>query len=348
MRKIKIFYTIPNFKTAGSQYVLLSLFERIDRSIFDPFICIENYPELIPESIPADHRLFFRWSGRKLRDIWSFRGLLKKYSIDIVHSWDYKSNYFEAVATRAAGVRYLYTKKNNAWSKRWLVKSYLSSHIVYNNPDMNMRFFDSRLFNNRVSFIPHGVDTEIFRPLETTNHKDFNLVCIGNIGANKNQLFLLKALTQLPKNIVLHLYGKEEVNYRKQMDGYSIENGLDSRVFFNGFVENKNIPEVLKSMDIFVLPSNSEGLPVSIMEAMACGVPVLSSDSGGGTRCLLDEENIFSLNGTNELIEKIEYLHSLERSKKETMKEEGIKKVLQKYSIEREVLSYEMLYKKLV
>src|SRR5690554_5089199 len=102
MGKTKILYTIPNFKTAGSQYVLLSLIERMDKTFFDPFVCIENYPELVPDSIPAHRQLLFRWSGKKLRDIWNFQRLLKKHKIDIVHSWDYKSNYSEALATRFA------------------------------------------------------------------------------------------------------------------------------------------------------------------------------------------------------------------------------------------------------
>src|SRR5690606_31742285 len=149
-----------------SQYVLLSLYKRIARGIFDPFICVEKFPEMITEDVPLDHQLVFEWTGNKLKDLRNFRKLLKRNKIDILHSWDYKSNYLEALATRLAGVKYVYTKKNNAWSKRWKLKSFLASHIAYDNPEMKERFFTSWLFRNKVSFIPHGVDTEIFRPLE--------------------------------------------------------------------------------------------------------------------------------------------------------------------------------------
>jgi hypothetical protein len=44
--KIKVLYTIPNFKTAGSQYVVLSLFKHIDTSKFEPFVAVEKFPEL--------------------------------------------------------------------------------------------------------------------------------------------------------------------------------------------------------------------------------------------------------------------------------------------------------------
>ena len=142
-KRIKILYTIPNFKTAGSQYVLLSLFRNIDKTIFDPYICIENHPDAVPNDILVSHIIVFKWTGNKTNDVLKFRRILKKAKIDIVHSWDYKSNYLEALTYKVAGVNYLYTKKNNTWSKRWLFKSLLSQHIAYDNPEMKKRFFDS-------------------------------------------------------------------------------------------------------------------------------------------------------------------------------------------------------------
>src|SRR5690554_5957433 len=99
-KRIKVLLTIPNFKTAGSQNVLLSLYRRIDRGVFDPFICVERFPELIPQEVPLDHQLVFEWTGNKLKDVRNFRKLLKRNKIDILHSWDYKSNYLEALATK--------------------------------------------------------------------------------------------------------------------------------------------------------------------------------------------------------------------------------------------------------
>lgn len=347
-KRIRILYTIPNFKTAGSQYVLLSLYKRIDRSVFDPFICVEKFPEMIPDDIPLDRQLVFQWTGNKLNDVRNFRRLLKQHKIDVLHSWDYKSNYLEALATRMAGVKNLYTKKNNAWSKRWKLKSFLASHIAYDNPELKDRFFASWLFRNKIFFIPHGVDTEIFRPLEAIINEGFNIVCIGNIGTNKNQLFLLKVLEQLPQDVVLHLYGKEDKDYRKQLDDYITDNQLGSRVFFHGFVENKDIPQVLRNMDLFVLPSINEGLPVSILEALACGVPVLSSDSGGGARYLLDAEHVFSLSNPKELVDRISRFYDMEASQMENLAIEVVKLVLERHTIEMEVLAYENLYKKMM
>lgn len=347
-RKIRVLFTIPNFRTAGSQYVLLSLYRRLDRKFFDPFVSVESNFDLIPEEIPEDRRLLLKWSGKWMQDITSFIKILKQHNIDIIHSWDYKSNYLEALTSKVAGVKYLYTKKNNSWSKRWKLKSILSSHIAFDNPDMKERFFASIFLRNKISFIPHGVDTEVFKPLSHKPHDSFNLVCIGNIGANKNQLYIVKLLPLLPENVVLHLYGKEDKEYRKKLESYVRKNDLASRVNFHGYVDNASLPEVFRKMDVFILPSINEGLPVSILEAMSCGIPALSSDSGGGARYLLDSPNIFSLNNPIELSHKINKFQKMKISEKKRVSKSERQKVLLQHTIEKEVLAYENLYKDII
>lgn len=328
--------------------MLLALFRRIDRTVFDPYICVEKYWELIPNDVSEDRRLVFEWTGNRMQDLMEFRRLLKKHKIDLLHSWDYKSNYMEALASKVAGVKYLYTKKNDAWSRPWKMKSFFSTHIAYDNPTMKDRFFNSFVFRNRTTFIPHGVDTDVFRPFKKAPSNFFNIGCIGNIGNNKNQLFIIKALKELPENVNLHLYGKEEKEYRARIDAYIDSNDLKHRVHFYGYIANEKIPSILKKMDLFVLASFQEGLPISILEALACGVPVLSSDSGGGARYLLDVEHVFSLNDIKELVEKVEKLYGMEETEKQVLIENGIHSVFKNHTIEKEVLAYDELYKNLI
>lgn len=347
-KRKRILYTIPNFKTAGSQYVLLSLHRNIDTTVFDPFVCVEKFPEMIPKDISKKKSLLFEWKGNKYSNIKNFSSFLKKNKIEIVHSWDYKSNYWEALGCRIAGVKYIYTKKNNSWSKRWLLKSWLSTHIAYDNPEMKERFFNSIFLKNKVTFIPHGVDTSIFKPLEKKSYHTFNIGCIGNINENKNQLFVVKALKKLPEKIVLHLYGNEEKKYRQKLTQYIQSENLQERVIFHGFVRNMELPEVFRTLDLCILPSKQEGLPVSILEAMACGIPVLSSDSGGGARYLLESENIFSLNNINELIEKIQYYYTQQDMVIKNRQAMDMIKIRTAHTLELEVQAYENLYKNLL
>lgn len=348
MSKTKILYTIPNFRTAGSQYVLLSLFRNVDRTVFDPYICVENSIEVFPEEIPTECRLMFQWTGNKLQDLFGFKSLIKKYNIDIVHSWDYKSHYFEPLAAQIARVPYLYTKKNSGWSRRWKLKSLLSSHIAYDNPEMKDRFFNDSIFQKKITFIPHGVDVDVFKPLKKVPRTTFNIACIGNITTNKNQLFIIEALMALPKDVHLYFYGNEDDSYRKKIDEYLIANSLSDRVFIKSFVANVDIPQVYKNIDLFVLASFREGLPVSILEAMACGVPALSSDSGGGAKFLLPPEFIFSLENTKDLTDKILWFYNMSDDGKQNIKNSGRARVCNQHSVQKEVSDYERLYKKLI
>jgi glycosyltransferase involved in cell wall biosynthesis len=71
-----------------------------------------------------------------------------------------------------------------------------------------------------------------------------------------------------------------------QLKAEAAELGLDGKVKFLGFRDD--IPELLQELDIFVLPSLSEGLPLSALEAMAAGKPVVATDVGGTHEAVID------------------------------------------------------------
>lgn len=348
MKRIKILYTIPNFKTAGSQNVLLSIVRGLDSEKFEVFIAVEKFPELIPNDISVSNQIHIQYIGKLLNDVKQFSRLLKTYQIDVCHSWDYKSNFVEVIACRLRGVKYLYTKKNNAWSKRWFLKSILASHIAYDNPEMKSRFFSSSYLKTKISFIPHGVNLVKFSCEENKPKKTFNLCCIGNIVENKNQAQVIEALIELPDFVHLNLYGKEDGVYKTNLIQFIEKNHLQNRVSFNGFVENDDIPKVLSQQHLFVLASKQEGLPVSILEALACGVPVLSSNSGGGAAYILNEgRDGFIFNSTKDLVEKIKLLIN-DKMLYQQLRQQGVENVKLRFSLTKEINAYKNLYLKLL
>ena len=347
-QKPNILLTIPNFKTAGSQYVLLSILRGLKASEFTVFVAVENNADSFPDDIENEARIVLEYSGKALKDGRYLAAKLKLHSIDILHSWDYKSTAREALACRLSGAKYIYTKKNNAWSRRWLLKSILSHHIAYDNPEMVNRFFKAFYLKSKISFIPHGVDLNSFKPQNSDTSEVFNLCCIGNIVANKNQSQIIEALSDLPSEIQLHLYGREDSGYRKVLNEVIIKRKLEDRVHFYGFVKNTKIPEILSSQNLFILASQQEGLPVSILEAMACGVPVLSSDSGGGARYILENDNGgYIFNSTEDLTQKIKTLYS-DANKYNELKKKAVENVSKRLSLEREINAYKKLYLKLI
>ena len=345
-RKVRILFTIPNFKTAGSQYVLLSLIKRLDVTRFVIFVGVDNHFDEAYKVVNSDQLIKLPKPNNKKVFLKAYVKALSVYKIQVVHSWDYKSNILEPLACRLAGVKYLYTKKNNSWSRSWFIKSLLSHIIVYDQPDMASTFFDHKLFKGKIHFIPHGVDLAVFRPLKKIKHSYFNICCVSNINENKNQLFLIEALLDLPDYFHLQLYGKGELNYINKLKKFILAKGLEDRVYFKGYIENIQLPEIFREQDVFVLPSFQEGLPVSILEAMACGLPVLCSDSGGGTRFILGEmlkNNLISLRGSYDYINKLKQLEG-DLVYKEELKLNGIEIVEKRFSIQKEVALYDKLY----
>lgn len=345
--RIKLLLTIPNFKTAGSQYVLLNIYKGINRKIFEPYIMVESWPEFFPEEIPESKRIFFEKTGKKPKDINTLWQILRRNQIDLVHSWDHKSDYTEAVACRLANVKYLFTKKNNAWSNPWRLKSFLSHHIAYDNPEMKNRFFNSFLFRGKITFIAHGVDPDIFVPSLRSGKNPFNLCCVGNIVPNKNQLFLVENLLYLPQEVHLHLAGRADAEYLENLKKFVQEKGLEKRVHFHSFMENKSLPEFFQDKDVFVLASHNEGLPVSVLEAMACGLPLVSSDSGGGTAFILNEgKGGYLFENREDFLRQVMELRQQEVYQEKS--HQAVENVRQNFQLKAEIQAYKSLYKKLL
>lgn len=135
-----------------------------------------------------------------------------------------------------------------------------------------------------IPIIPNGIDTRGFQP--PGEHKlgsKITILCVGRLIERKGQHFLLRAFASLrndsthPINLVLVGTGDAEESLHR----LAIELGVADAVAFAGFVARDNIAEFYHQADIFVLPSKDEGMSIALLEAMACGLPVVVTDSGG-------------------------------------------------------------------
>ena len=106
---------------------------------------------------------------------------------------------------------------------------------------------------------------------------DFALLSVGDLNENKNHGVLIEALAMLPSNYRLLIAGDGPL--RGSLEEQVRRLGLDGRVTLLGF--RKDVAALLNACDIFCLPSKREGLPVSLIEAMACGTSCLASSARG-------------------------------------------------------------------
>jgi glycosyltransferase involved in cell wall biosynthesis len=138
----------------------------------------------------------------------------------------------------------------------------------------------------RTFVIPNAVDLTRFGPHEGGPESGpVEVVSVGRLAAPKDFSTLLEALARLePGTVALRILGDGPDRPRLAERCTSL--GLDACVHFEGTVED--VASWLARADVFVLSSRSEGMPMSVLEAMAAGLPVIASDVGG-MRELVDE-----------------------------------------------------------
>jgi len=126
---------------------------------------------------------------------------------------------------------------------------------------------------DKVTIVPNYVDTALFRPLDVA--KEYDLVYVGRVSAQKNLANLLDAMRQ--NNYTLAVIGDGDL-YETLRNSYA---DLDERVTWMGQVAHDRLPTLLNQGRVFILPSLYEGHPKSLIEAMACGLPVIGTDVRG-------------------------------------------------------------------
>ncbi len=138
--------------------------------------------------------------------------------------------------------------------------------------------------DGRVTMIPHGVDTDRFYPREeqhpAVDSSKTTLLYVGRLGARKGLGLALRALARVDDpNIEFLIAGTGRHESRLRELASSL--GIADRVRFLGYVPNEELPRLYSSADVFLLPSRYEGFGLVILEAMACGTPVIGTDVGG-------------------------------------------------------------------
>lgn len=146
--------------------------------------------------------------------------------------------------------------------------------IVIRN-GVSLREFDQR----------RGNETNVRTKLGLSS-KEFVLVCAARLDEQKGINVLLEALAKLLNDGVRFkciIVGDGPL--RKQLSEQALALNLCDHVFFEGF--QPDVRPYLHAADLFVLTSNREGLPLSVLEAMACGLPCVVTDVGGNAEAVI-------------------------------------------------------------
>ena len=216
--------------------------------------------------------------------------LMKREKPDVVHSHLSVIKY-TGLAAKLAGVKKcIHTVHNVAQEEAEGPLQKLANKIYFGlgwsvpvalSPEVRKTIVEVYgLPEHNVPVVYNGIDLSRCVPKEDYSADTVTLVHIGRFNVQKNHRGLLEAfrklLEQVP-NCRLRLLGDGEL--REEMEGYARELGVADRVEFLG--SQSNVYPYLHQADIFLLPSLFEGMPMTIIEAMGTGLPVVASAVGG-------------------------------------------------------------------
>lgn len=145
--------------------------------------------------------------------------------------------------------------------------------------------------DERVPCIYNGVNTEMFNRIEKKkNINYFNFITTGRMQHVKNHKLLINAFSDVAKkheNVILTILGDGEL--RLDIEKQIKELSLEEKVILKGVVSN--VPVELNEADVYIMTSNYEGLPLSVLEAMACGLPIVTTKAGGVIDIVKQDQN---------------------------------------------------------
>ena len=202
----------------------------------------------------------------------------------------------------AHGFHFFKGSPKRNWLIYYTIEKYVSKFtdciITINNEDYeNAKKFKS----NMIEYVPGiGVNVEKIQNIQVDkielrselqlHSDDFVLLAVGQLSTRKNHVVTIKALSLIPNDkikLVICGLGEKEKYLRDLVN----ELNLSHRVVITGF--RSDIYKILHIVDCFVFPSLQEGLPVSLMEAMSIGLPIICSKIRGNTDLIQNGENGF-------------------------------------------------------
>ena len=242
--------------------------------------------------------------------------VIKGEKIDIIHShWVIPSGLVGGVFKKIFRMRHITTA--HAGDVFTIENSKILSMIasyVFNNTDIitansnytkNVMMSTKNETKNKIEIIPMGVDISRFNPQKASNLRntygaEYLILSVGRLVDKKGIKYLIMAMKDVIKEfpnakLIIGGSGPEKDNLKKLSESLNLKENM----FFVGYLKNSDLPKYYASSDIFVLPSiktkggDTEGLGVVLLEAMACGTPVIGSDIGGITDIIKDGENGF-------------------------------------------------------
>jgi glycosyltransferase involved in cell wall biosynthesis len=304
VEKIRVAHVINDMEVGGAQTQLLNLVRALDGASFDQqIICLCNKGKLGEELIETGfHVEALDKSGRV--DFGFFqrlRSTLKAFRPHVLHSSVFTANLWGRLAVLTIHVPVCITHEQSTvslekWHRRFFDRILLprTSRVLAVSQDLKNRLVaEEKLPESKVEVLYNAIDCAAVQataksrtePLPGTDGK--RVCVVGRLEYRKDHATLLHAAKRVVAHDTdAHFLFVGDGPDRSKLEALRRELGLEANAHFLG--ERRDVPALLSATDIYCLSSITEGLSLSILEAMATGCPVIATRVGGNAE-LLDE-----------------------------------------------------------
>lgn len=361
---INILHTIDTTGPGGAESVFLQLIHGLDKERFRSFAAIPGkgwvYDRLVEGGLTP---MFINASGSfSVRYLLQLIDIIRRHDIDIIQSHLFGSNVYCSLAGMICRRPVVSTfhgfvdaeKRDRFLKIKFSFINRGSKKIVFVSEQLRKHYLGMHGLNEgKAVTIHNGVDLAAYSRSgrgeirkELGLGRDHVLIgSIGNIRPAKGYDHLLRAASLIAKHhpeCRFVIAGQGSGALYEGLLRLKKELGLDDKVHFIGFRDN--IHDILSDLDIFVLPSTSEGFSIVTLEAIASRVPVIVTKSGGPEEIVDNESGILVSPGDEQELAKAISSLVLDKSLGDTYVGNAYDNVLEKFSLQSMINQYVQLY----
>ncbi len=299
-RKINVVHLVEELTIGGLEKILTAIVLNLDKKKYNVSVwCLREggffADKLVKEGM--DVKVLHISTSRNPLSIYKLYKLLKHHKFDIIHTHAYSAGTIGRISAFLAGIPVIISHNQNVYGHynkyyhfvEWLL-SYITDKIICVS-DKVMKFTNETqgIDTKRLITIYNGIEEfcSVSKKETLDLRKKFNIPIsspvigtIAQFSEKKGLEYLLRSASVLFKDqrdVIFLLVGDGTIKGR--LEQLCADLKIENNVIFVG--ERNDIPEMLSLIDIFVLPSITEGLPLAMLEAMSCGKPVIATSVGG-------------------------------------------------------------------
>lgn len=299
MMKIKILYLVEDLKRGGLENIIAALARGLDQEKYAVQVwCVVAGGEVADELVKAGIcvRVLNIRNYYNPFNILKLAFLLKREKFDILHA----HGYFASTVGRAAGIlarvpvliTHVHTIFYNLSKRNIAIDKFFNGYthkIIFISQAVKDSFVKAGYtFGDKAVIIYNGVADTIV-PKTAPDGEEKVLINVASLYAHKGQTYLLKAMKEVTVQFpqaVLWIVGDGPLKEDLKKEAQAL--GLGERVIFWG--RRTDVRKLLSQSQIFILPSTREGIPLSILEAMAAGLPIVATRVGGVAEMVVDHK----------------------------------------------------------